>query len=59
MTGPNYVALTVAAVCIIALMLPSNEDKDSPLWPFLNLTPHQKMVFAYTLGKSCREPVSR
>ena len=49
-TGPNYVAITVAVICIIALMLPSSEDMEHSLWSILHLSSHQKMVFAYSLG---------
>jgi len=48
--GPNYIAIAVACVCIIALMLPTTDDKGSSLWAFLHLSSHQKMVFAFTLG---------
>lgn len=51
-TGPNYLAIAVACVCIVALMLPTAEqDKEtSSWWSLFHLSSHQKMVFAYTLG---------
>lgn len=53
MTGPNYLAIAVACVCIVALMLPTAEqDKEtSSWWSLFHLSSHQKMVFAYTLGQ--------
>jgi len=49
-TGSNYIAVCVAVICIIALMLPSSEDKTDSMWSVLHLSSHQKMVFAYSLG---------
>jgi len=50
-TGSNYIAVCVAVICIIALMLPSSEEKTSDsLWSIFYLSSHQKMVFAYSLG---------
>jgi hypothetical protein len=48
--GPNYIAIVVAVICIIALMLPSTEEKSNSYWSILQLSSHQKMVFAYSLG---------
>jgi hypothetical protein len=49
--GPNYIAIAVAVVCIIALMLPSSEDQsEQSVWSIFHLSAHQKMVFAYSLG---------
>ncbi|EFX81929.1 hypothetical protein DAPPUDRAFT_49680 [Daphnia pulex] len=52
--GPNYIAILVAVVCIIALMLPSNEAEggsSSSFWSMFHLSSQQKLVFAYSLGK--------
>ncbi len=50
--GPNYIAIAVAVICIIALMLPSSDvvPSNSSLWSIFHLSSHQKMVFAYSLG---------
>ncbi|XP_046437729.1 motile sperm domain-containing protein 1-like [Daphnia pulex] len=51
--GPNYIAIVVAVVCIIALMLPSNEAEggsSSSVWSMFHLSSQQKLVFAYSLG---------
>lgn len=51
--GPNYIAIVVAIICIIALMLPSDESESSPsssLWSLFHLSSQQKLVFAYSLG---------
>ena len=50
-SSPNYLALLVAAICVAALMLPTTGDADTQLPTYLHLTLHQKLVFAYTLGK--------
>lgn len=49
-TGSNYIAVCVAVICIIALMLPSSEEKTDSMWSMFHLSSHQKMVFAYSLG---------
>lgn len=52
--GPNYIAIVVAIVCIIALMLPSNEAEggsSTSMWSMFHLSSQQKLVFAYSLGK--------
>ena len=52
--GPNYIAIVVAIVCIIALMLPSNEAEggsSTSMWAMFHLSSQQKLVFAYSLGK--------
>lgn len=51
--GQNYIAIVVAIICIIALMLPSDESESSPsssLWSLFHLSSQQKLVFAYSLG---------
>ena len=52
-SAPNYIAIAVAIVCIIALMLPSNETEgsSSSMWSLFHLSSQQKLVFAYSLGK--------
>lgn len=52
-SGPNYIAIVVAVICIIALMLPSSDvPSSSSMWSIFHLSCHQKMVFAYSLGLS-------
>jgi hypothetical protein len=54
--GPNYIAIVVAVVCIVALMMPSNEAEggsasSASMWSIFHLSSQQKLVFAYSLGK--------
>jgi len=54
-TNPNYIACFVAVVCILALFLPTHcEPSTTPSlledYPWLHLSLHQKLVFAYVLG---------
>ena len=42
--------LLVAAVCGVALLLPTWQVDSSTLPPYLHLTIHQKLVVAYVLG---------
>jgi len=54
-TNPNYIACFVAVVCILALFLPTHcEPTTAPSlledYPWLHLSLHQKLVFAYVLG---------
>ena len=50
--GPNYIAIAVAVICVIALMLPSSDvPSSSSIWSIFHLSSHQKMVFAYSLGQ--------
>lgn len=54
-TNPNYIACFVAVVCILALFLPTHcEPNTTPSlledYPWLHLSLHQKLVFAYVLG---------
>jgi len=53
--APNYIACFVAVICILALFLPTHcEPSSSPSlledYPWLHLSLHQKLVFAYVLG---------
>jgi hypothetical protein len=54
-SNPNYIACFVAVVCILALFLPTQcEPNTAPSlledYPWLHLSLHQKLVFAYVLG---------
>lgn len=47
---PNYIVVTAALICIAALLLPTQGDKDSRIPIYLHLTIHLKLIFAYVLG---------
>lgn len=49
-TGPSWVVVTAALLCIGALMLPTSGDGESHLPSYLYLTLHQKLIAAYILG---------
>lgn len=56
--SPNFIVLAAAIVCIVALLLPTDGD-DNPNFPsYLHLSLHQKLIFAYTLGKYITFPCS-
>lgn len=46
--GPNYIILAVAAVCITALLLPTEGDESTLSF---KLSVQLKLVFSYVLGK--------
>uniref|UniRef100_A0A1B6D1E0 Motile sperm domain-containing protein 3 n=1 Tax=Clastoptera arizonana TaxID=38151 RepID=A0A1B6D1E0_9HEMI len=46
-SGPNIIILTIAAVCIVALLLPTEGDDSSLTF---KLPVHLKLVFSYVLG---------
>ncbi|XP_059472822.1 motile sperm domain-containing protein 1-like [Neocloeon triangulifer] len=48
--GTNYIAVAAAIACILALMMPTEGDKQSKLPLYLHLSVHMKLVFAYVLG---------
>jgi len=54
--APNYVACVAAVVCILALFLPTEGEKEGGTdslfysYPWLHLSVNQKLVFAYVLG---------
>lgn len=47
---PNFVILTTAVVSIVALMMPTEGDKDSRFPEYLHVHFHLKLVCAYVLG---------
>lgn len=48
----NYIAIIAGIVCIIALLLPTEQEqqKETNLPSYLHLTVNLKLVFAYVLG---------
>lgn len=50
-TGPYWIVVLAALVCIIALLLPTEGQNVSSLPSYLHLSFPQKLIFAYTLGK--------
>ncbi|XP_067124075.1 motile sperm domain-containing protein 1-like [Centruroides vittatus] len=48
-TGPNFLIIALAIICLIALMLPTTGD-DILFHPYLQLSTNQKLIAAYTLG---------
>jgi len=46
----NPVVIVTAIVCVLALMLPTDGDRNSSLPSYLHLNYHQKLIAAYTLG---------
>jgi len=48
--GTNYIAVVASVACILALMMPTEGDKQSTLPFYLHLSVHMKLVFAYVLG---------
>ncbi|XP_069684660.1 motile sperm domain-containing protein 1-like isoform X2 [Periplaneta americana] len=47
---PNYIVVVAAIVCIVALLLPTQGDKDTKFPVYLHLTFNLKLVFAFVLG---------
>ncbi|XP_072180282.1 motile sperm domain-containing protein 1-like [Diadema setosum] len=48
--GPGATVVLVAVLCVVALMLPTQGEKDSRLPDYLHLTVNQKLIAAYILG---------
>ncbi|CAH1780944.1 unnamed protein product [Owenia fusiformis] len=49
-SGPSFLIVLSAIICLAALMLPSQDEKDSRLPVYLHLSLHQKLIAAYVLG---------
>ncbi|XP_070538974.1 motile sperm domain-containing protein 1-like [Ptychodera flava] len=49
-SGPSAIIVLIALSCIVALMLPSEGEKDSRLPEYVYLTVNQKLIAAYILG---------
>lgn len=49
---PNYIAIISGIVCILALLLPINQEiqPESKIPSYLHLSINLKLVFAYVLG---------
>ncbi|KAK7790877.1 hypothetical protein R5R35_010745 [Gryllus longicercus] len=47
---PNYIVVTAALICIGALLLPTQGEKESRIPVYLHLTINLKLIFAYVLG---------
>ncbi|ESP04352.1 hypothetical protein LOTGIDRAFT_136347 [Lottia gigantea] len=51
-TGPSYIIIFTAIMCIAALALPTQGDKLESKWPdYLHLSFSQKLIAAYILGE--------
>ena len=50
-SGPGPLIICLGFICLVALMLPSDGDKNTSLPPYLHLTLNQKLIAAYILGK--------
>lgn len=49
--GPSWFFISTAIICILALMLPTQGEKDSSLPEYLLLSNQQKLIAAYVLGQ--------
>ena len=49
--GPSLFVIIIALVCIVALMLPQQDDIGTRLPDYLQLSVPQKLIAAYILGK--------
>lgn len=49
-TGPNVTVVAAAVACVVALMLPTDGERNSQLPKYLHLTVNQKLIAAYILG---------
>ncbi|XP_072033640.1 motile sperm domain-containing protein 1-like [Amphiura filiformis] len=49
-TSPGATVVLLAVVCIVALMLPTQGEKQSHIPEYLHLTVNQKLIAAYVLG---------
>jgi len=56
-SGPSWIIITAAAVCIVALMLPMEGDASS-LPSYLTLSLNQKLIAAYILGTFSGHPTN-
>lgn len=56
--GPSLWVIIMAAVCIIALMLPLESGNQSDLPHYLLLSVNQKLLAAFILGKLAESPLN-